>query len=223
VEAGEELRYRAVIFDLWQTLVPFPVDSARAMYGRLAETWGADPDAFDEVWHRRRRERELGPIEPYLRSIAEELGLTGDLTAVMKIRRDWTFESLVPRADAVPTLVELRRRGHKLGMISVCAQDVPDVWGRTAFADLFDSTVFSCSVGINKPDREIYELCASELGVESADCLFVGDGANDELPGAERAGMTALQLRAPDEALTPEGERWTGRYVEQLSDVLELA
>jgi len=217
------VRYRAVIFDLWQTLVPFPVESAREMYGRLVQTWGADPDAFEELWHRRRRERETGPIEPHLRSIAEELGLTGDLEAVALIRRDWTFEALVPRPDAVPTLEELRRRGHKLGMISACSQDVPDVWERTAFADLFDSAVFSCSVGISKPDREIYDLAAEELGVEPGECLFVGDGANDELPGAERAGMTALQLRAPGEALTPEGERWAGDYVERLSDVLDVA
>jgi FMN phosphatase YigB (HAD superfamily) len=59
--------------------------------------------------------------------------------------------------------------------------------------------------------------------VSVEECLFVGDGANDELPGAERAGMTALQLRAPGEALTPEGKRWTGDYVERLSDVLERA
>ena len=35
--------------------------------------------------------------------------------------------------------------------------------------------------------------------------------------------MTAVQLRSPGESLTPEGERWQGRYVERLSDVLELA
>jgi putative hydrolase of the HAD superfamily len=193
------------------------------MYAELATAWGADPETFHEVWVRRRRERETGPIEPHLRSIAEELGLAGDLQPVMKLRRDWTFESLVPRPDAVPTLEELRRRGHRLGMISACSQDVPDVWERTPFGTLFDSAVFSCSVGVSKPDPEIYELTCEELDVEASDCLFVGDGANDELPGAERAGMTALQLRAPGEALTPEGESWTGDYVERLSDVLDRA
>jgi putative hydrolase of the HAD superfamily len=217
------VKFRAVIFDLWQTLVPWPVDSANAMYSRLVETWGADPETFHELWHRRRRERETGPIEPHLRAIAEELGLGGDVESVMTIRRDWTLEALVPRPEAVPTLEELRRRGHKLGMISACSEDVPDVWDRTPFATLFDSTVFSCSVGFSKPDPRIYALAAEELGVEPAECLFVGDGANDELPGAERAGMTAVQLRAPGEPLTPEGERWTGRYVGLLSDVLELA
>ncbi|HZB35426.1 MAG TPA: HAD family hydrolase [Gaiellaceae bacterium] len=217
------MRFGGVIFDLWQTLVPWPVDSANRMYGRLVETWGADPEAFHELWNRRRRERETGPIEPHLRSIADELGLGGDVQAVMAIRRDWTLESLVPRPDAIPTLEELRRRGHKLGMISACTEDVPEVWERTPFATLFDSTVFSCSVGFSKPDPRIYARAAEELGVEPGDCLFVGDGANDELPGAERAGMTAVQLRAPGERLTSEGERWSGRYVAMLSDVLELA
>jgi putative hydrolase of the HAD superfamily len=217
------VNYRAVIFDLWQTLVPFPVESARKMYADLAETWGADSEAFNEVWVRRRVEREIGPIEPHLRSIAEELGLTGDIEAVMRMRREWTARSIAPRDDAVSTLEELRRRGHRLGMISACSQDVPDVWNDTPFGELFDSAVFSCSVGFSKPDPRIYALCAEELGVEPADCLFVGDGANDELPGAERAGMTALQLRAPGEQLTEEGERWQGRYVSRLSDVLELA
>jgi putative hydrolase of the HAD superfamily len=216
------VRYRAVIFDLWQTLVAWPTESAAKMYGQLAEAWGAEPEALAELWHRRRREREIGPIEPHLRSIAEELGLAGDIEAVIRIRRDWTREAIVPRAEAIPTLEELRRRGHKLGMISACSQDVPDVWDQTPFGGLFDSTVFSCSVGFSKPNPRIYALAADELGVETSDCMFVGDGANDELPGAERAGMRALQLRAPGERLTPEGERWTGRYVSLLSDVLEL-
>lgn len=217
------MRYRAVIFDLWQTLVRWPTESANKMYAQLAETWGADPETLNEVWFRRRRERELGPIEPHLRSIADELGLAGSLKEVMAVRRDWTFRSLVPRPDAVSTLEKLRRRGHKLGMISACSQDVPEVWERTPFGKLFDSAVFSCSVGVSKPDPRIYEISCEELGVAARDCLFVGDGANDELPGAERAGMTALQLRAPGEPLTAEGERWPGRYVSQLSDVLELA
>lgn len=217
------MRYRAVIFDLWQTLVPWPVEGAKRMYDGLAAHFGAEPDRFRDLWLRGRRERELGPMEPHLRSLAAELGFEGDVLAAATLRREWTLEHLVPRPDAVPTLEELRRRGHSLGMISACSQEVPDVWEQTPFGGLFDSTVFSCSVGVSKPDPRIYDIARKELGVEAADCLFVGDGANDELPGAERAGMTALQLRPPGEPLTEEGERWRGRYVERLSDVLDEA
>lgn len=217
------MRYRAVIFDLWQTLVPWPVEGASRMYDGLAEHFGAEPERFRELWLGGRRERELGPIEPHLRSLADALGYEGDVAAAATLRRDWTLEHFVPRPDAVSTLEELRRRGHLLGMISACSQEVPDLWEQTPFGGLFDSTLFSCSVGVSKPDPRIYELACGELGVEPRDCLFVGDGANDELPGAERAGMTAVQLRAPGEPLTEEGERWEGRYVETLSEVLELA
>lgn len=217
------MRYRAVVFDLWQTLVPWPVEGAKRMYEGLAAHFRAEPDRFRELWLRGRRGRELGPMEPHLRSLAEELGFEGDLGGAVTLRRDWTLEHLVPRPDAVPTLEELRRRGHRLGMISACSAEVPEVWAQTPFDGLFHSTVFSCAVGVSKPDRRIYRIACDELDVEPGDCLFVGDGANDELPGAERAGMTALQLRPPGEPLTEEGERWEGAYVERLSDVLDQA
>jgi hypothetical protein len=35
--------------------------------------------------------------------------------------------------------------------------------------------------------------------------------------------MAAIQLRAPGETLTPDGEAWVGRSVAHLSDLLELA
>jgi putative hydrolase of the HAD superfamily len=217
------VKYRAVIFDLWQTLVPWPVEGAQRMYDGLAAHFGAEPGRFRELWLGGRRDRELGPMEPHLRSLAEELGSECDIAAAVTIRRDWTLEHLVPRPDAVPTLQELRRRGYRLGMISACTAEVPEVWDQTPFGGLFDSAIFSCSVGVSKPDRRIYELCLEELGVRAEEVLFVGDGANDELPGAERAGVTALQLRAPGEPLTEEGERWEGAYVERLSDVLDQA
>jgi hypothetical protein len=34
--------------------------------------------------------------------------------------------------------------------------------------------------------------------------------------------MTAVQLKAPGEALTPDGEAWPGATIEHLSEVVEL-
>jgi putative hydrolase of the HAD superfamily len=217
------LRYRAVIFDLWQTLVPWPAESARALYGQMAEAVGAPRDQFEEVWLSGRSARDTGPIADSVRWVFDQLGLDADPQPIISMRRDWTRESLIPRPDAVSTLEELRRRGHKLGLITVCSTDVVELWETTPFRGLFDSTVFSAEVGISKPDPGIYELCCEQLDVRASDCLFVGDGANDELPGAEKVGMTALQLRAPGEELTEPGKEWEGDSVERLAEVLELA
>jgi putative hydrolase of the HAD superfamily len=217
------LRYRAVIFDLWQTLVPWPAESARALYGQMAEALGAPRDQFEEVWLSGRSARETGPIADSVRWVFDQLGLDADPQPIVTMRRDWTRESLIPRPDALSTLEELGRRGHKLGLITVCSTDVVEVWESTPFRGLFESTVFSAEVGISKPDPRIYELCCEQLGVKASDCLFVGDGANYELPGAEQVGMTALQLRVPGEELTEPGKEWQGGSVERLADVLELA
>lgn len=217
------MTYRAVIFDLWQTLVPWDVISATRFYDEMAVAAGVDEERFREAWVGQRKDREVRPIADHLRDLFDGLGAELDLDEVLAMRREWTKRSLQPRPDALETLAELRRRGRKLGLISVCSQDVPHVWDETALGGEFDATVFSCDVGVSKPDPRIYEIACERLGVEPADCLFVGDGANDELPGAERAGMTALQLRAPGEPLTPEGEAWTGASVERLRDVLSLA
>jgi putative hydrolase of the HAD superfamily len=216
------VKYRAVIFDLWQTLVPWNVDEANRFYDAMAEAVGVESDRFREAWLAGRPSRETGPIADHLHGLFGELGVDGDVDELLGLRREWTKRALVPRPDALETLAELRRRGHRLGLISVCSQDVPEVWDETPLAGALDETVFSCDVGVSKPDPSIYRIACERLGVEPADCLFVGDGANDELPGAERVGMTAMQLRPPGEELTESGRAWEGRSIATLSEVLEL-
>ena len=217
------MRYRAVIFDLWATLVPWDQEEADRFYGQMADAVGVEPERFREAWLSSRKHREIRPIAEHLRELFDELGAEPDLDEILTMRTEWTKRALRPRPDALDTIAELRRRGHRLGLISVCSQEVPQVWNETPFAGALHKLVFSCDVGVSKPDPRIYEIACERLRVQPGDCLFVGDGANDELAGAERAGMTALQLRSPGEPLTPEGEAWTGPSVERLSDVLSLA
>ena len=217
------MKYRAVIFDLWQTLVPWNMDEANRFYDQMADAVGVDRERFREVWLAGRPRRETGPIADHLRALLAELGADGDVDELIELRRDWAKRTLVPRPDALETLAELRRRGFRLGLISVCSEDVPNVWDDTPLAGTLDETIFSCDVGVSKPDPRIYEIACERLGVEPAECLFVGDGANDELPGAERVGMSSVQLRAPGERLTPDGEAWTGPSIEHLHEILPLA
>ena len=218
------MKYRAVIFDLWQTLVPWDVEESTRFNTEVAKTIGVEPERYLEAWLTATHlpNRNTGPAADHFQALFGELGVEADLDQVLAMRRERVRRVLVPRSDALPTLDELRRRGHLLGMISVCTEDVPQVWDETPLGGKFDATVFSCNVGLSKPDPRIYQLASEQLGVAPADCLFVGDGANDELPGAERAGMAALQLRAPGEQLTPDGQAWTGPSIEHLSEVVEL-
>ena len=218
------MKYRAIIFDLWQTLVPWDVEESTRFNTEVAQTIGVEPERYLEAWLTAQHlpNRNTGPASDHLRALFGELGVDADVEHVLAMRRARAKRVLIPRPDALPTLEELRRRGHLLGMISVCTQDVPQVWDDTPLGGKFDASVFSCDVGVSKPDPRIYEIACERLGVEPSECLFVGDGANDELPGAERVGMTALQLRPPGEELTESGQAWTGPSIEHLNDVLDF-
>ena len=117
----------------------------------------------------------------------------------------------------------LRRRELKLGLISVCSEEVPAAWPETELARLFDVETFSSDCGLMKPEPEIYLYTASALGVEPSECLFVGDGANDELAGAGRVGMTpVLFLPSGKTPIWPEVREWSGLRVSSIQEVLEL-
>ena len=205
-----------MIFDLWDTLVPWPADDFERVKGELAR----HIDDFEQVWATTYHDRQIGGIEAYFRG----LGLEDEaLSTCLRLRTDFTRRALVPRAGAIETLDELERRGFKRGLISVCSSDVEEVWDETELAGHLDDVVLSCTVGLSKPDPRIYELACDNLGVSPSDCLFVGDGANDELAGAERVGIRAVCVLPPgrSEPLWPEARGWEPTIV-SLEDVLEL-
>jgi putative hydrolase of the HAD superfamily len=211
---------RAVVFDLWDTLVDFDVDAHRALQADMARLLGRDPEEFQQAWIESRPWRETGPLAVAFAHFGADEALAREL---IELRSAATRLHLVPRPGAIETLQELGRRGIGRGLITVCSEDVELVWPESAFAGLFESTVFSCSAGLAKPDPRIYRLACDELGVEPAEALFVGDGANDELAGAERIGMRAVLIHQPGkEPYWPAAKDWPGQRVTSIPEVLAL-
>jgi putative hydrolase of the HAD superfamily len=216
-EAQEEAAaLKAVIFDLWDTLVLWPRQAFEETKLALAEHI---PD-FDRVWDSSYGGRQHGRIDDYFRSLGLDEAAVAEC---VRLRTEFTRANLVPRDGAVEILVELERRGLKRGLISVCSSEVSDAWSEFALAGLLDDAVLSCDVGLSKPDPEIYLLESERLGIEPEECMFVGDGANDELAGAARVGMRAVCVLPPgrSEALWPEARGWEPT-IASLPDVLAL-
>ena len=100
------------------------------------------------------------------------------------------------------------------------------VWEDTAFAPLFDVTMFSCRVGIKKPDPRIYRMATDQLAVEPEACLYIGDGSSQELTGALQVGMHPVLIRLPEESVDAHfidrEEGWDGPAISSLQEVLNL-
>ena len=207
-----------MIFDLWDTLIDFDPVIGRAFQDRVAERLGRDPDELATLWVEGRARRESGPLRDYLLELGAEEDAAEELVA---LRLESTRPLLKPRPGALETLAELRRRGYLLGLITVCSEEVEELWEETPFAGLFDATVFSCSAGVRKPDPRIYHLALNELEVDPGEAIFVGDGANDELAGAERVGMRAVLIhRAGEEPQWDELRDWQGPRITTIPQVL---
>jgi putative hydrolase of the HAD superfamily len=208
---------RAVIFDLWNTIAEWPHERWAQVRVQVAERLDVPQEDFDSRWYGELAElRETRPFSDVL----AVLDVTPEAAEEMvSLRRDVTRQGLVPVPGAAETITTLRERGLKIGLITVCSEDVPLLWEETPFHGLFDATVFSATCGLRKPDPRIYRLTLEELRVEPVEAVFVGDGANDELAGAERVGMRAIGVDSPGGELP---EDWDGPRIRELPELLEL-
>jgi len=131
-----------------------------------------------------------------------------------------------PRPEAVEVLAQLKLRGCRTGLISNCATEIYTSWEQTPFPHLIETPVFSCSVGFKKPDPRIYQVALTKIGVKPNSCLYVADGDSGELRGAIEAGMDAIRIRIPYEAVTDafraNEEEWDGLTISSLKQVLDL-
>jgi putative hydrolase of the HAD superfamily len=209
------VRPKAVIFDLWETLIDWDREAAARMLTEVDELVG---NGFADRWDRSPR-RYVAPIRTALAEaeVPEEL-----IEQICTIRLGYHRRSLVPRSGAVETLRELRERGYLLGLITVCSEDIEVLWPESHFAGLFDAEIFSSRVGLAKPDPRIYRACCDALGVEPEEALFVGDGANDELAGARRVGMEAVLIHRPGERPLWGLDDWDGPRISSIPGVLDL-
>jgi putative hydrolase of the HAD superfamily len=216
---------RAVVFDLWQTLVRWPEEESHEVRRRWSESLGVPAEEVDELWNDADfyRRRETGPIRAALEELREAVGASVELEDVLGWRLEVTRRALMPDAGVPETLAELRRRGIRTAIISNCTEEVALVWDESPFAGLADAAVFSATAGCMKPEPRIYELACRELDVAPSDCLFVGDGANDELGGAQRVGMTPVLIHPPGEQPVWDGlASWGGLRITAIAQVLDL-
>ena len=190
----------AVLFDLFETLI---TESATRPAGvsSLAPVLGCERDAFRREWKAIRPSVTTGDVtfRDAISGIATALGRHADEPTLERLRTDRIRIKSAPFAAVDPDLLDtvrvLRERGLRLGTISNCFAEDVTAWPRSALAPYFDATVFSFEARCAKPDRAIFLEATRRLGVNSAETLFVGDGLNDELAGAERAGLRPVLLR----------------------------
>jgi HAD superfamily hydrolase (TIGR01509 family) len=140
----------------------------REIHGYLEENYGDHLDI------------DRDEFEAYYEDAAEEL-----------------YGERVELLDGVEGLVEdLRDRGVALAVVSSSPLDwISIVLDRFGIRERFDAVVSGNEIeGPSKPEPEVYEIAAAEIGADPADCIAVEDSENG-VEAANRAGITSVGYR----------------------------
>ena len=185
---------KAIYFDLFYTLIIPTYEKEINEFSILnlsTDEW--EKYAENEMLY---RERALGLVKTETEIIDKIIALVPYKVSatqkekVLYAREDRMRNALqnVPK-EILDILQALKSRDIKIGLISNA--DIIDCkyWSQSLLFRYFDDAVFSCNVGLLKPDKQIYELAMQRLNVFPEQCLFVGDGGSNELYGAKSAGM----------------------------------
>lgn len=197
---GKSPVIQGVLFDLFETLVT-ESNASMQRASSLASELGVSEDAYRPYWRARRPDIVLGrsTFRDTLAQIIRASGGTPDERLLDDLRSKRMSQKAAVMRDVEPDVLAavgaLRERGLRLALVSNSfAEDVAG-WDSSPLHPFFDVALFSCDVGLAKPDSRIYLLACRNLDVAPAHTLFIGDGADDELAGARRAGVPACQAR----------------------------
>lgn len=217
---------RAVCFDLFNTLVNVGTVPS-SIGGRTAEILGVDANEwgnacfsddheicqptnhFDVI---RTLAHRIDPLIPQAR--------IEDATRQRQARFDYALTTHISQ-DVINMLTKLREKGYQTALISNASTAEVQAWPDSPLRTLFDVSVFSCNVGMKKPDPAIYQYTAELLGVDIQDCVFVGDGGSDEHHGAHTSGMMPLWLTCylSEEAVSRRQSKLQDKIVEKFSSL----
>jgi putative hydrolase of the HAD superfamily len=211
---------RFAVFDLFDTLVPGSDGARVRVLERMAEALDVRPEALVRAYRDSWPKRLIGwGVEETVRMVAGVIGARpteAQVARAAKLRRDFAESALAcVSKSTVDTLDTLRRNGYRLALISNATADSAEAWLTSTLAPRFDTALFSCAVGMAKPDPRIYRAAAARLATEPAQCLYVGDGADRELAGAAAVGMTVLRTTE----FSDSDPGWPGATIASLAEL----
>lgn len=192
---------KAVVFDIGATLVTGPPIAPNKVIAGLMDGIAATEVAPVIM---------TAPLES-AEQVCEALkSRFGPLTAEAAQGVDELYRSQTvaaqPLDGARETVLELKRRGYTIGLLS-------DIWSPyyasveralPEVVEAADAVVLSCRTGYRKPHLHNFVRVLSELRVEPAEALMVGDTYEHDILPALEVGMRAVWVLARPERET----RW---------------
>jgi putative hydrolase of the HAD superfamily len=196
---------RAVLFDVDFTIAKPGPDLGPEGYRRLGEGFGLDldPERYGEARAHAvdtlERHPELDHDEEVWVLFTEQIirGMGGNTNrayeCAVEMTRAWEHaHNFQIFEDVLPAFADLRDRGVKLGLVSNTGRDLALFIAHHGLD--VDAAVSSGAHGKTKPHPTIFLAALKQLDVRPAEAVMVGDSIEDDVEGAEAAGLRGILL-----------------------------
>jgi haloacid dehalogenase superfamily, subfamily IA, variant 1 with third motif having Dx(3-4)D or Dx(3-4)E len=232
------MKYKAIIFDISDTIVEYKPNYAQ-IYGDRLQSLGFDvPEKMREDisktinWtiYEQMQKQQLGAAH----LMDKELNMLLDRAALSYVISDDGLydnyilelsklpipkQELLVIDDVFPVLNVLKNKYH-LGIISNHHPWMMEFLNNSGLAPYFSTIIISEIVGISKPDIRIMQLALDDLLLKPDQCLYVGDQPLDVLC-SKQIGMDCAWITK--EKLMPESIPYKEDYtISRLYELLNI-
>lgn len=187
---------KAVIFDLWDTLIYLPegwqtFNFLRELYKIESSYWR---NTIKPLFLCRKHETEFAFIRDFQQHVSIYPYTEEFLVEQMQKIRINDVNQIKLFDDALPILDSVSQHGMKTAIISNQASFYEGFYWQSTMSEKIDVTVFSNHMGFRKPDKAIYYQCLSMLEIEPNECLMIGDNKVNDYTTPLSLGMHAIHL-----------------------------
>lgn len=192
---------RGIVFDLVDTLYPMPPDAYERVKRQISGALGVNHERFKAAWassrDRASTDSDWTPADR-IRWVARALGAQLRPERIDELaeleRRLWTTSAKLDAAT-LRTLAELRERDIAMALVTNGSSAMRGLADTLGLRPLLRDSLLSCEVGVVKPRPGIYLKALAKLELPASDCIYVGDGSDRELEGAQAVGLFAVRMR----------------------------
>jgi putative hydrolase of the HAD superfamily len=211
---------RAVVFDLWNTLVH---SGHGDPYIHLRELL---TEAQREHFLDLKRDAMVQP-HPDSATFLERWRYTLDLSEPQFQAMSRIFQTADADAECYPEVMAALMQTRRLARMALLSNTQTFDMGfleRLELDTLLPARFLSAEVGCLKPDLAAFEGVQRRLGLFPGELAMVGDSWHDDVLGAHRAGWTAIWVNrkgAPRPPLDPEADLVEVRDLSQVPTAIE--
>mgnify|MGYP001573201633 CR=1 FL=1 len=131
----------------------------------------------------------------YNKKILSSLNINDNLDSLaIKINNEFKKTHWKLFSDTIPVLEKLKKMRFRLALLSNWESKLHEVCKKLGIYDYFELVLASTDVGIEKPNREFFEIILSKLDMVSKETIYIGNDYELDVISSRNVGIKPILI-----------------------------